>query len=139
MGFNKPDQAALKQYRDEAQSKSLHWSIILLPPIMSYPSSPSASTLPLATLTRQRNTTSTGLRTAMKSETVPTSQVSRLDGTTPSRSLSPTTRSLVIWTIGPSRGLGKRRFPREPGSGNMDSRRVFRLVRRLVGLRPFFR
>jgi hypothetical protein len=68
----------------------------------------------------------------MKSETVHTSQDSRLDGTMPFQSLNPITRFLVIWSNGPSRGLGRRRFPRELGNGNMDSSRVLRLVRRLA-------
>jgi len=145
MGFNKPDQNALNQYRDEAQSMSSFPSPARTP--LHLPSGPSHH-LPLASMSRssphppalsrimrtrsddQRSTTNTGLRTTTKSETALSSPVSKPDGTTPSQSSSPTTRSLTIWISGPSRGLVRRKYPRVLGSGNMDSERASKVVRR---------
>lgn len=79
----------------------------------------------------QRSTTNTGPRTTTKFEMVPSSQVSKPDGTMLSQFSNPTTRSLTIWTTGLNRGLARRKYPRGLGNGNMDSRRVLRVVRRL--------
>jgi hypothetical protein len=144
MGFNKPDQNALNQYRDEAQSMSSFPSLVrtqLHLPLHASPLSMSQShhqshPRPLSNTYEtkfddQKSTTNTGPRTTMKSETAPFSPDSKPDGTTPSQSSSPITRSLAIWITGPSRGLVRRKYPRELGSGNMGSGRASRLASRL--------
>jgi hypothetical protein len=105
-------------------SISLIYLVISLIPSFTHHSFPRTAPTDQPQPDHQRSTTNTGLRTITKSETAPSSPVSKPDGMTLLQSSSPITRSLTIWITGLNRGLVRRKYRRELGSGNMDSKRV---------------